>query len=710
MLTRLTTVLAIALAAAGSPAFAQFVEIEPNDAKPSATPVTCLSPGGTVHGTSTGILTSGGLDSVDTYLVEVCPAPPGIYRHDLTITTGGVAGHTGTLLGVWQNGTPSETAFVQTSSAASTPPRFNRWFGFGHGERLYYRVSGAAITTAPYVATHTVTPVTPVLVTPDVQSGFVTLTTAGRTAVDTEMFLFDSNMQLLRWNDDDPNLITTQSRIEVNLAPGTYFLAVSTFNTAIAQANGPLPPNPPDNADRSTTGNRLDFPDALVRTSFSSASQDLDFGITDSLTTRNVTAGVAAAYDIYWATFRVTPAPQPCCFATGSCALQPAPACLGAGGLPVSGANCSGACPAAEACCSGGGECQFVSPLFCAGMPQGPGSTCGPGACLPPPVTCCFADGGCLLLQPGDCGAAGGHSGGGADCVDAPCQMAEACCLSGGGCVDVAPAFCSGAPKGPGTSCGAGACAPAVEACCYPDASCAERELASCAETGGAPQGAGSSCGAVACPVELRACCLGSECQELVVADCLASGGAPAAPGVTCGAAPCAPPAMACCFGNGTCASLPAPDCTNQGGTPQSAKNCGAVFCVPADPCAGVRTGDSDCSGTVNNFDIDGFVVGVLSPPPPDQSPAPPEYLAGRTQSCWEARRCWGDVNGDGAFNNFDIDAFVSCILSPPGDGEGCNDATRGCCFGETCAELSPAGCTRAGGVPVGAGCGGICP
>lgn len=70
---------------------------------------------------------------------------------------------------------------------------------------------------------------------------------------------------------------------------------------------------------------------------------------------------------------------------------------------------------------------------------------------------------------------------------------------------------------------------------------------------------------------------------------------------------------------------------------------------------------DANCDGVVNNFDIDGFVAGLLFR---DEGSAPGVYLAtGAAQQCWEDRGCWGDVNGDQAFNNFDIDPFVLCIL-----------------------------------------------
>lgn len=62
--------------------------------------------------------------------------------------------------------------------------------------------------------------------------------------------------------------------------------------------------------------------------------------------------------------------------------------------------------------------------------------------------------------------------------------------------------------------------------------------------------------------------------------------------------------------------------------------------------------GDMNCDGAVNNFDIDPFVLALLDP----------TGYAVAYPGC--DRIAHGDCNSDGALNNFDIDPFVSCILS----------------------------------------------
>ena len=61
------------------------------------------------------------------------------------------------------------------------------------------------------------------------------------------------------------------------------------------------------------------------------------------------------------------------------------------------------------------------------------------------------------------------------------------------------------------------------------------------------------------------------------------------------------------------------------------------------------RRGDLNCDGSVNNFDIDPFVLAI----------ADPAAYAVAYPECSVFR---GDANHDGQVNNFDIDAFVSLL------------------------------------------------
>ncbi|MBL8877917.1 MAG: immunoglobulin domain-containing protein [Phycisphaerales bacterium] len=61
---------------------------------------------------------------------------------------------------------------------------------------------------------------------------------------------------------------------------------------------------------------------------------------------------------------------------------------------------------------------------------------------------------------------------------------------------------------------------------------------------------------------------------------------------------------------------------------------------------------DANCDGTVNNFDIDSFVLGLVEGEGVWSSQFSCDFL------------CALDVNGDGNVDNFDIDPFVICVLN----------------------------------------------
>ncbi|QOJ14466.1 MAG: immunoglobulin domain-containing protein [Planctomycetia bacterium] len=95
---------------------------------------------------------------------------------------------------------------------------------------------------------------------------------------------------------------------------------------------------------------------------------------------------------------------------------------------------------------------------------------------------------------------------------------------------------------------------------------------------------------------------------------------------------------------------------------PVSAADAGSYDCVVSNACGSVTSNaatvniqlkaDANCDGVVNNFDIDAFVLAIVS-----------------GQAAWEAVYscnyvCANDVSRDGVVNNFDIDPFVQCIVS----------------------------------------------
>ena len=274
----------LAVVGMAAPAFAAtFPEVEGNDTKATANVVGLTADGDTITGAHTASA------QLDYFRVRTPAATRAIYRHRLGLNN--VTNLVGDIRGLNQAGTAE--ASVQASSSITNPPRFVQWYGFGKQEEIFYRTTGA-ITS--YTATYS----SQVIIPTDRGSylpGSFTLSTQGQTTTDTELFLYDSDFNIVAINDDlQASPLVTQSAITAALAPGRYYLAVSTFNTANNLAN-PAPD--------SAFGSRMDFANSLVRNSTSSAFVDLDFTINGTAFTNSV----AGAFDISWNTFEVIPTP-----------------------------------------------------------------------------------------------------------------------------------------------------------------------------------------------------------------------------------------------------------------------------------------------------------------------------------------------------------------------------------------------------------------
>jgi hypothetical protein len=301
-----------------------FLEGEPNDTKAAANVVSPMNPGDSIQGNSTATTGVG----VDYFDVTMGTAPLGIYRNRLVITTAGAAGHTASLRGFGQVAAPPDTmagipwdgvvgaantteSAIQTTSTATTPPRFNQWYSFGKGERVTYRINGGTTTTSDYVATLERDPVTPV----DIGSyapGLITLSTFGQGhSSDTDMWVYDASLNPIRGygNDDESTLAgtpgtgaTLQSWLPRDFTPGTYFLALSNFQLTTDQGS------PSDDDFR--TGQMMEFPNSILNSSTTTAL-NLAFQITDSAGTSLAVANTKVGpYDVNWFQFTVTPEPS----------------------------------------------------------------------------------------------------------------------------------------------------------------------------------------------------------------------------------------------------------------------------------------------------------------------------------------------------------------------------------------------------------------
>jgi len=293
------TALAIALLCSAPSAWAQtnFPETEPNDNNAAAQIVNCMVTGDTLTGTTTGTSTTvAGLGSSDNFRVTSCATAPGIYQNRLVITST-PAGHTGTLRGFSQAAgvinTTSDAAF-QTSSATSTPPRFNQWYSFGPAADVLYRVTGVAATTAAYTATFSQAPVAPIVLGSTLNPGPITISRSGHTT-DIDCWVYDSTLTpIAGFGNDGQNVLTR------TYALGTYYLAMTNFNAANNLAS------PPD--DSFLSGNVLRFPDTFACSSTTTAV-NVATSFADGTNTVIAAATKAGAFDVVWIQFTVAPTP-----------------------------------------------------------------------------------------------------------------------------------------------------------------------------------------------------------------------------------------------------------------------------------------------------------------------------------------------------------------------------------------------------------------
>ncbi len=404
-LRRLIAALAVGGLLAAAPG--QVQEVEPNSTKAEATPATLngfgLPPTNQISGLSTGMLaTAGSADpaSVDTWRLRTAPAPLGIYRHQLSISTSGVAGHAVSLRGLSQIGgvISANDASAQTGSSSTAPPRTVAWYGFGKQEEVFCRVAGTSTTTAAYVGTLTSTPVSPVTTTALLFAGNIDIRVAavGAFLIDSDIWLYDADLNAIAGagNDDEFGSPNATSRLVRSLGPGTYTLAVGRFNLANNL------PSPSDDDFRS--GVVLDLPNALVNSQVNPSGSTFT-GVANVVLSDGVSAPVTIPLtfapgtigDIQFLRFTVYPVGTPtgaCCTGTGACTLVAGvPNCPSGSVYLGDQSACTPAnpCPLPGACCAPDSCCWIAQSADCIGQWQGPGSTCSVLACATPANDLC---------------------------------------------------------------------------------------------------------------------------------------------------------------------------------------------------------------------------------------------------------------------------------------------------------------------------------
>ncbi|MGQ0628389.1 MAG: choice-of-anchor X domain-containing protein, partial [Phycisphaerales bacterium] len=290
--------------AAGAMAQVDNPEVEPNNNKAAATPANSggsgMVAGDTISGTTTGTSTTvAGATSADYFRVRTAAAEPGIYLYRLALASDTFL-QTTTIQGRTQTtGTINlaTDAVVQTAPAAS---RTVQWYGFGREEEIYYRVNGTAASTSPYTSTLTRDRIDPVIIDGTLIPGNIRVApdSATELGIDTDFWVYDSNFTAIPgFGHDDADA----AGVTRSLTPGTYYIALSSYNLANDQAS------PADDTFR--TGIVLDFPNAVASSSatvFNSAGMT----VSDGVNTYSA-SGVRGAYEVLFFQFTVAPSQTP---------------------------------------------------------------------------------------------------------------------------------------------------------------------------------------------------------------------------------------------------------------------------------------------------------------------------------------------------------------------------------------------------------------
>lgn len=247
-----------------SSAFGQTAEQEPNNSKAAANPVTldgfAAAPANQLTGITTGSSgTIEGLASVDVWRIKTPAAAPGIYRHELVITSS-FTDHTARLRGRSQDSgvITGLDANLQISSPSSIPSRAVAWYGFGKQEEIYCMIAGTIATTDPYFGTLTSTPVSPIVFAGTLFAGDIDFS-ASSSNLNSEIWLYDASFNAIVDGGNDDFLARPgagPSRMVRALTPGTYYLAVSRTNLANNLKAAP--------DDGWRNGSITDFPNVIV--------------------------------------------------------------------------------------------------------------------------------------------------------------------------------------------------------------------------------------------------------------------------------------------------------------------------------------------------------------------------------------------------------------------------------------------------------------
>lgn len=296
-------------------------ELEPNDARQAATPVTFTGPMTRMRGRTTGAsgLGDASPDFWNISLTGINPLAITLHRLIVDVEPQGLApgplGHTGVVMAtrINQSTTPPTRSdnLLQYTTISSNPPRASIFYSINASSLNFdYRMTGTNSTSTRYLVNWQSEVVTPEIIAPGAcpfPIGPVKITTIGQGhTTDTVLFVFDATTFQLIAQMDNPPLPNSprQAELTVNLGEGRYILAVAPSGLATDSL-------PPANDLASQAVNQIVLPSAGMYVHPSAAvNVPLTFRISSAQRNEVISARRTQAFAVQFYQFSVQYLPR----------------------------------------------------------------------------------------------------------------------------------------------------------------------------------------------------------------------------------------------------------------------------------------------------------------------------------------------------------------------------------------------------------------
>ncbi len=331
---------ALLLLAFSTTSFAQthFFGSEPNQNKFEATPAPNMVAGDQIH-----VGACGGFNG-NVFRVGTAPAPPAIYRHELSNPLAGFGYFIGARVqgrdAIMDLALPQSVAILATSEGevgGSSGVPFVSWYGFGKSEELYVDFAGSFGCRGAAVAELTTSTVTPTVLTPLPDNGVLgtrVSVQASGTNSDTimEIQVFDAEFNALYgYGTEGAPSGSGFAAQSFTLYSGRYYIAVSDTEMATH-----LPPSVFSHSGTPLKA-AMDFRGGIINGSQSGALE-VSLRVREVFGTGVETVDVTKlnAFDILWFQLDIGTTQETISFCAGDGSVAPCPNCstespLGAG-------------------------------------------------------------------------------------------------------------------------------------------------------------------------------------------------------------------------------------------------------------------------------------------------------------------------------------------------------------------------------------------